>query len=79
MAMNFFKDEAIYATYMYMETKEIQYKEDAQKALKDLAKKYNFKIKKQASFKMDLKEAFKNFIQNKIGVTVTIPQLYNSL
>lgn len=77
--MNFFKDEAIYATYMYMETKEIQYKEDAYTALKGLAKKYNLKIKKQASYKTDLKTAFKQFIQNNKGVTLTITQLYNSL
>ena len=77
--MNEFKDKTIYYVYEFLEIKDREYKELAKESLKKLAEKYNIQLKIQRGLKIDLKIAFKNFILNKGGALIVIPQLYNSL
>ena len=77
--MNEFKDKTIYYVYEYLETKDQENIKLAKEWLGKLAKKYNIQLRIQRGLKIDLKIAFKNFILNKGGALIVIPQLYNSL
>ena len=63
--------------YLFIDTNDSKYSEDALKALKELAKIYH--INTRTTRGIPLKSAFKQFIFNKEGYQVTINKLYNAL
>ena len=77
--MNQEKDRIVYYIFEFLETGKRENIVYAKEWLHKLAKRYNMKIRKQSKLKIDLKTAFKEFILNGKGCTLTIPQLYNSL
>ena len=63
--------------YLFIDTNDSKYSEDALKALKELASIYHVTTRK--TMKLPLKPTFKQFILNKEGYQVTINKLYNAL
>jgi hypothetical protein len=75
--MDNLKEKIIYHVFEFLETGDIEHSKIAKEHLKELAKKYHVKIKKQII--TNTKNAFKEFILNNNGFDETIPKLYNSL
>lgn len=71
------KDKIIFNVFMFLDTKDLIYKQAAIDLLTEFAKTYHIPIKKVA--KIPLKTAFTEFILNENGYIITINKLIFSL
>ena len=74
------KDRITYYMFEFFETKNEMYATLVKEWLKKLAKKYHINLKKhQYARKPSVVDAYRNFLKNEMGYSVTVQKLYNAL
>jgi oligoribonuclease NrnB/cAMP/cGMP phosphodiesterase (DHH superfamily) len=72
------KDNIILNTLLYLELKDVRYKDEAIKDMTNLSKYYTIPLHKKNKGQK-IYPCLKNFISNKQGYITTLPELYSSL